>query len=51
MIFERIVGTESGKGFANLSTTTIRTVAAGVIGIACIQALLIGLALIIAGIP
>ena len=50
-IFERIVGTARGKGFASLSTATIRTVAAGVIGIACIQALLIGLALIIAGIP
>ena len=42
---------ERGKGFADLSTATIRTVAAGVIGIACIQALLIGLALIIVGIP
>ncbi len=50
-IFERIVGTGRGKGFANLSTATIRTVAAGVIGIACIQALFIGLALIIIGIP
>ena len=50
-IFERIVGTDRGKGFVILSTATIRTVAAGVIGIACIQALLIGLALIIAGIP
>ncbi len=50
-IFERIIGTDRGKGFANLSTATIRTVAAGVIGIACIQALFIGLALIIIGIP
>jgi predicted PurR-regulated permease PerM len=50
-IFERIIGTERGKGFANLSTASIRTVAAGVIGIACIQALITGLALIIAGIP
>lgn len=50
-ISERIVGTDRGKGFVILSTATIRTVAAGVIGIACIQALLIGLALIIAGIP
>jgi predicted PurR-regulated permease PerM len=50
-IFERIVGTDRGKGFANLSTATIRTVAAGVIGIACIQALITGLALLIAGIP
>jgi predicted PurR-regulated permease PerM len=50
-ISERIVGTQRGKGFAALSTATIRTVAAGVIGIACIQALFIGLALIIIGIP
>jgi predicted PurR-regulated permease PerM len=50
-IFERIVGVGRGKGFVNLSTATVRAVAAGVIGIACIQALLIGLALIIAGIP
>ena len=50
-IIERVVGTGRGKGFADLSTATIRTVAAGVIGIACIQALLIGLALIVAGIP
>jgi predicted PurR-regulated permease PerM len=50
-IFERIVGISRGKGFTDLSTATIRTVAAGVIGIACIQALLTGLGLIIAGIP
>jgi len=51
LIFERIVGIERGKGFTDLSTATIRTVAAGVIGIACIQALIIGLALVLAGIP
>jgi predicted PurR-regulated permease PerM len=50
-IFERIVGITLGKGFTDLATATIRTVAAGVIGIACIQALLTGLCLIIAGIP
>lgn len=50
-IFERIIGTDRGKGFTSLSTATIRTVAAGVIGIACIQAIFIGLALIIIGIP
>lgn len=50
-IFERIVGTGRGKEFAHLSTALIRTVAAGVIGIACIEALLVGLVLIIAGIP
>ena len=50
-IFERIVGITRGKVFTDLSTATIRTVAAGVIGIACIQALLTGIGLIIAGIP
>lgn len=50
-IFERIVGTDLGKTFTVLATATIRTVSAGVIGIASVQALLIGLALIAAGIP
>ena len=50
-IFERIVGRARGEEFAHLSTALIRTVAAGVIGIACIEALLVGLILIIAGIP
>jgi predicted PurR-regulated permease PerM len=50
-IFKRIVGGDRGPGFAKLSTATVRTVAAGVIGVACLQALFIGLALIIAGIP
>ena len=50
-IFVRIVGVRRGKEFVILSTATIRTVAAGVIGIACIQALLVGLTMIIAGIP
>ena len=50
-IFERIVGSDRGKGFANLSTATVRTVAAGVIGIACIQALIVGLVLFVIGIP
>lgn len=50
-IFQRIAGVERGKEFTKLATGTIRAVAAGVIGIACIQALLIGLVLILAGIP
>jgi predicted PurR-regulated permease PerM len=50
-IFERIVGVDRGKAFTDLSTATIRTVSAGVIGIACIQALIIGLALVVADIP
>ena len=50
-IFERIMGSERGEPFVKLSTATIRTVAQGVIGIAFIQAILVGLALLVAGVP
>jgi len=50
-IFERIVGIARGQEFAKLSTATVRAVASGVIGIACIQALIIGVSLMIAGVP
>jgi predicted PurR-regulated permease PerM len=50
-ILERIVGVSRGQEFAKLSTDTVRAVASGVIGIACIQALIIGVLLIIAGVP
>ena len=50
-IFERVVGLARGKEFTALSTATVRAVASGVIGIACIQALLIGVSLLIAGVP
>jgi len=50
-IFERIIGTERGDAFARLSTATIRAVAQGVIGIAFVQAMLVGLALLVAGVP
>ena len=50
-IFIRIVGKERAAEFANLSTQTIRAVALGVIGIAVIQAILIGLALAVAQVP
>lgn len=50
-IFERMVGTARGAELTRLSTPTVRAVASGVIGIACIQALLVGLALILAGVP
>jgi predicted PurR-regulated permease PerM len=50
-IFERAVGSERGRAFARLATATIRTVAQGVIGIAFVQAILVGLALLVAGIP
>ncbi len=50
-IFERIFGMARGKEFDKLSTATVRAVAAGVIGIACIQALIIGVSLMIASVP
>ena len=50
-IFERIVGIARGGEFARLSTATIRAVAQGVIGVAFIQAIIVGLALLIAGVP
>jgi predicted PurR-regulated permease PerM len=49
-IFYRIAGPARGEAFTKLSTATVRTVAQGVIGVAAIQAILIGLALLLAGI-
>ena len=50
-IFQRLAGAERGERFARLSTSTIRTVAQGVIGIAFVQAVLVGLALLLAHVP
>ena len=50
-IFSRIVGPERGAEFTKLSTATIRAVAAGVLGVALIQAIIVGLCLLLAGIP
>jgi predicted PurR-regulated permease PerM len=50
-IFERIIGNARGSELASLSTATIRAVAQGVIGVAFIQAIIVGLALLIAGVP
>lgn len=50
-IFERLVGNARGSEFARLATATIRAVAQGVIGVAFIQAIIIGLALLVAGVP
>ena len=50
-ISRRIIGAERGDRFAVLSTATVRAVAMGVLGVALIQAIVIGLALILAGIP
>ena len=50
-IFERVIGRGRGEAFASLSTSTIRAVAQGVIGIAFVQAILVGLALLVAHVP
>ncbi|HEY6086780.1 MAG TPA: AI-2E family transporter [Burkholderiaceae bacterium] len=50
-IFARIVGVERGEEFTVLSVATIRAVAQGVIGIAFIQAILVGLCLLLAEVP
>ena len=50
-IFKRFAGAAQGAEFTRLSTATIRAVAQGVIGVAFIQAILVGLCLLLAGIP
>lgn len=50
-IFNRIIGPEHGAEFAKLSTATIRAVAQGVIGVAFIQAIIVGICLLISGVP
>ena len=49
--FFRVAGSARGEALAKLILSTIRAVALGVVGVAAIQALLIGLALLLAGIP
>ena len=44
-------GLRGAPEFAKLSTATIRAVAQGVIGVAFIQAIIVGLCLLIAGVP
>jgi predicted PurR-regulated permease PerM len=50
-IFNRIAGVGRGAAFTTLAVATIRAVAQGVIGIAFIQALAVGLCLLFAGVP
>lgn len=50
-VFRRIAGAARGEALTRLSTATIRAVALGVLGVAFIQAIIIGLALLIAGVP
>ena len=47
----RLVGSDRGEQFAVLSTKTVRAVAQGVIGVAFIQSILLGLGLMLADIP
>jgi predicted PurR-regulated permease PerM len=50
-IFARLVGPPRGSALASLATATIRAIAQGVLGVALIQALIIGVALLVAGVP
>ena len=50
-IFERVVDEKRGAEFVTLSTATIRAVAEGVLGVAFLQAIIVGICLLIAGIP
>ncbi len=50
-IAQRMLGADKGDALIRISATTIRAVAQGVIGIACIQALLLGAGFILVGIP
>jgi len=50
-IFERVSGPMRGAEFVTLATATIRAVAQGVIGVAFIQAIIVGLCLLVAGVP
>jgi len=50
-IFNRMVGSDKGPGLQKLTVATVRSVATGVVGVAFIQALLLGLGFLVAGIP
>jgi predicted PurR-regulated permease PerM len=50
-IFSRIMSPQRGPRFVKLSTATVRAVAQGVIGVALIQAIAVGLTLMVAKVP
>jgi predicted PurR-regulated permease PerM len=50
-IFERVADGDRGGRFVDLSTATIRAVAKGVLGVAFLQAIIVGICLLVAGIP
>jgi predicted PurR-regulated permease PerM len=49
-IFERVADAR-GREFVDLSTATIRAVAKGVLGVAFLQAIIVGMCMLVAGIP
>ena len=49
--FARRVAPDSGEEFVQLAGATIRTVSRGVIGISALQACLVGMGLLVAGVP
>lgn len=50
-IFSRMLGPKRGPEFHVITTLTVRSVATGVVGVAVIQALLLGVGFMVAGIP
>jgi predicted PurR-regulated permease PerM len=50
-IFARVISPERAGGFVKLATATIRAVAQGVIGVALIQAIAVGVTLLVAKVP
>jgi predicted PurR-regulated permease PerM len=50
-IFEKVADGNRGGEFLDLSTATIRAVAKGVLGVAFLQAIIVGMCLLVAGIP
>src|SRR4029453_3122793 len=50
-ILEKITDAPRGAALAELSTATIRAVAKGVLGVAFLQAMIVGVCLLVAGVP
>lgn len=50
-VFARMVGEQKGPAMHTITTLTVRSVATGVVGVAFIQALLLGIGFMLAGIP
>jgi predicted PurR-regulated permease PerM len=50
-IFRRVAGSDRGLQLHRLATLTVRSVALGVVGVAVIQAVLLGVGFLLAGIP